>query len=208
MGELADRLDRLTVQVSSPDQQITVHLDGRGGLADIQLSTSAYRRYATADLARQLRQLARLASVAYRRAFRELVDEVFTEPVYDDSPDEVGPELPKYRHLLPAIVSRGQAGDGAVQISARGLADWEVRLTPGLPQRLPADVFLEHLRAAVEQLLADHNAQATEARQQVYRPIESAIPLNGRNDGAPLDRLRYNLSRAIRVAAGQRGRGW
>ena len=71
MGELADRLDCLASTVRSPDQKITVGLDGHGRLVDIRLDPRVFLRYTTAELARQLSQLGRLAYATYRQEHRD-----------------------------------------------------------------------------------------------------------------------------------------
>jgi hypothetical protein len=201
MGELADLLDGLTIAVSSPDRNITAYLDGRGRFVDIELDQRDFRRYAGGELARQLSQLGRLAYVAYRQEHRRLTGEVFARPSYDDMVDEVGPELREYRRRLAEVVSHGTGGDGQVRISAHGLADWEVRLPPNLSQRMTVDAFLDELRTAVAEVLADYGTQAIAIRRQVYGPVESVVPVPGKGAGGPLDRLRYQVAGAIRAGS-------
>jgi hypothetical protein len=202
MGELADLLDRMTITVRSPDQHLTAHLDGQGHLVELEVDERAFRRYAADSLTRQLNQLGRLAYVAYRQEHRRLTEGVFDRPSYDAMVDEVGPELREYRRQLAEVVSRGASGE--VQVSARGLADWEVHLPPGVGQRMTAEQFRGQVLAALAEVLADHEAQAAEVRRWVYGPVETATPVpDGRAD-APLDRLRQQVARAIRAGSGRR----
>jgi hypothetical protein len=193
MGELADRLNRLTIRASSPDRRIAVAVSGHGELVGIELSAAAFHSYHERTLAHQLEQLGKLVHVTYRREYRALTDAVFERPIYDDMIDEVGPQLREYRERVAAIVSHGQGGEDRVRISACGLLTWEVTVSGGVTRQVPVDVFLEWLDTALSGLRADHYAQVRQIRREVY---EGEQPPGRQEPGGGADRVRHQRVRS------------
>jgi len=167
VGELADRLDRLSVEVVSPDRRIVATIRG-GWDVDVDIDPRVFHGYRERALGDQLSQLGRLAYVAYQRERRKLMDDAFAMPIYDDLVDVVGTRLRDYREGVANLVSSGTSDDRVITVRSRGLAEWDVAIAPDVIARMHAQTFVADLRTAVFRVFDDHRRQVVEVQDAVY----------------------------------------
>jgi hypothetical protein len=150
MGELIDRLRRLSIQAWSPDGGV------RGSVRDrlrveISFAPDAYRRYSEPALGHQLAQLAAVLRARYRREYAATVAAYHgTDLVTDDEPRDV-----EFRERTAALVARGDSARGWVSARSRALVGWEVTVADGAVRTLSQAEFLAEVDGAAAAILRD-----------------------------------------------------
>jgi hypothetical protein len=185
MGELADRLDRMIVEATSPDGKITSRVRGQGETIDVAFQPGAYDRYRESDLADQLARLATLTFVRYRRDEQEIVDAAFALPV--DDRFEFGSERRRYIEAVKQLVAVGASDDGRINITSRCLVTWEVSVADGALDRWSEREFVAALVGAVHRLLLRYKAQVFALKDEIYDlgypdSLRQAIGIGPRGD--------------------------
>ena len=157
VGELAGRLDRLTVSVSSPDRRIQARVRDRGARIDVEFARQAFHDYDERALGLQLGQLYRLATDAFRREYARTVDAALDDPVEGDNRD--------YQERMARATAMGVSRDGEVTLATRGLVEWSATVAPGVIRRLTTEQFVAALDVALAGLLTDFQQRVLE----IYR---------------------------------------
>ncbi|MEV0840777.1 hypothetical protein AB0I55_14615 [Actinocatenispora sera] len=153
----------LPVEATSPDGQIIGRMRNRETIT-VAFQPYTYHHYTDAELARQLRQLARLLSVTFRREFDSYLEETLGGPrTTTDSADSA-----EYQRRLAAITAVGQPPDGFVRLRSTALLDWEVEVATGTVARLPETAFLDNVHAAVQDLMRCHRMQVLALQDELF----------------------------------------
>lgn len=186
MGELADRLDRMIVEATSPDGKITSRVRGQGETIEVAFRPGAYDRYHESGLADQLARLATLTFVRYRRDEQEIVDAALALPVTDDK-FEFGSERRRYIEAVKQLVAVGASADEQIEITSRCLVTWEVSIADGALDRWSEREFVAALVGAVDRLLLRYKAQVFALKDEIYDlgypdSLRQAIGIGPRGD--------------------------
>jgi hypothetical protein len=153
----------LPVEATSPDGQIIGRMRNRETIT-VAFQPYTYHHYTDAELSRQLRQLARLLSVTFRRAFDSYLAETLGGPrTTTDSADSA-----EYQRRLAAITAVGQSPDGFVRLRSTALLDWEVEVAAGTVARVPEAAFLDNVHAAVQDLMRRHRMQVLALQDELF----------------------------------------
>jgi hypothetical protein len=168
----------LPVEATSPDGQIIGRMRNRETIT-VAFQPYTYHHYTDAELARQLRQLARLLSVTFRREFDSYLEETLGGPrTTTDSADSA-----EYQRRLAAITAVGQSPDGFVCLRSTALLDWEVDLAAGAVARLTETAFLNDVHSAVDVLMHRHRIQVLTLQDELFGlglPFKLITAQNGR----------------------------
>jgi len=143
---LAEKLDGLVVEVSSPDGRIWARVRGMDGSLDVGFhGNGAYRQYSSTGLARQLVQLATATFTGYRRAEQKIVDDELGGSALRDDGIDFGPQRRRYLAALAQIAVTAASADRTITVATRGMVRWEVTVFPGTVSRLTEQAVVDRL---------------------------------------------------------------
>jgi hypothetical protein len=179
MGELADRLDRVIVQETSPDGRITATQTHRSEVT-LQFGRGAYRRYTEAMLEGQLAGLARAVRASCQRSFYETLSAVTGQSITAGEAEREldGAERRLYeaqRALCVEITSPG----GWITAETQGLDHWRIRIENGALRALSEEEFVAEATVGLRDLLAAHRDRDRELRDEI---LDLRLPKGGRDD--------------------------
>jgi len=164
MGELTDRLERLVVEASSPDDMIKVTAQGRYEIR-VQFQRGAYYGYTDREIARQLAAVASLVWARYRREYTEIV------AAFRDDPDAAGEDEPRdrvFQERLEQMTVTGASESGRISLRSRALVRWEVTIADGTVRSLSQQEFLAELSTALAAVFDDYRAQLIILTDEIY----------------------------------------
>ena len=152
-----DRLNRMTIRASSPDQQVQVTLSDGDNFA-VAFQPGAYERYRERALEQQLTRLATGVWSGYRRGYLTVVSELTGQPVgvgqhTSDS------QRRRFQEARARLVSTGESPKGLVRVESVGLVRWQIDIRDGALAGLTEQEFLAELNRAVRALLTDYYAR-------------------------------------------------
>lgn len=166
MGEIAERLNALTVTVQSPDG--CIHATVRGPReVEVQVGQRAYLTYArhsVGEFEHQLAALATLAWTKYQRAVRDIIGG--TEP--DLYHDPSGEEVVNYNTQLAQIEVEATSDDELVSLRTRGMVHWWVHIDPRLIRQVSSEQFLASLSGALNQTVSRFLVQSYALRDKFF----------------------------------------
>jgi hypothetical protein len=162
MGELASRLERITVEATSPDGRIRAWVRGQLEL-DIEFGMRAYRSHDDAELSRQLGQLATLTWTRYHREYIE-VENAFL----DWSAQEQDAHDRLFEEQAEQLTVVGSSPGGWVTVRSRALARWDVHLVPGVQQQLTEQQFVDEVVGAAGHTVRAYRAARARLLDQFY----------------------------------------
>jgi hypothetical protein len=165
MGALADQLNGMVVEATSPDGQIFARVRGQGTAVEVAFRRHAYRRYTERVLGEQLARLAALIFVGYRRGEQGIVESAFAT---GGDGSDLAPERRRYLDAVERLTAVGASDDGQLRIATRCLVTWEVAIADGTLLRLPEREFLAALLTAVRRLLSHYDAQVFALKDEIY----------------------------------------
>lgn len=163
MGELAERLSLLTVEVQSPDGGLAATARGRDDVR-VSFAADAYRGYRADVLAHQLEALATLLWARYRRSYLEVVSSWADQ---DEEPEPSADDREFERRLAEVNVV-GSSPRGWLVLRSRALVSWRVEIIGDPVGSLTEREFLAEIDGAVRELLADHRAKLILLTDAVY----------------------------------------
>jgi hypothetical protein len=163
VGELAERLSLLAVEVQSPDGELTAMARGRDDIR-VAFAAGAYRGYQAGVLARQIEALATLLWARYRSRYLEIV------VAWADRDDEpaLTAEDHEFERRLAGLSLMGSSPRGWLTLRSRALVSWQVEINGDPVGSLSEREFLAELDGAVRDLLADHRAKLIRLTDTVY----------------------------------------
>ncbi|MGH8793740.1 MAG: hypothetical protein ACRDXX_13995 [Stackebrandtia sp.] len=151
MGRVADKLNALTVDVTSPDADIQARLKA-GQLEHLRLRPGAYDSYAERDLERQLARTAVLLYVGHERGVRRVLDQ--TNLHFPTEPSQARNEAQRrYLEKERTISVCGSTPRELVRFKINGMAAWRCRIADGALQELTESAFVAEVCAAARDLL-------------------------------------------------------
>lgn len=152
MGEFADRVNAIKVQVVSPDNNIRVVLQGEGDVT-VEFRPESYSKYTERGLERQIERAATLIYTGYYKAYGHLTDE-YDRNLQRGPDDARDPTERAYLTDRAELQVVGATERKAVRIRATGLYRWECRIADGTIAELSEQEFLDELHGAIRSFLA------------------------------------------------------
>jgi hypothetical protein len=178
MGELADRLDRVIVQETSPDGGITATQAHRNQIT-LQFRPGAYRRYDEPTLAGQLAELARAVRTSCRRSFYETVSEVTGRSITaGEAERELDGRDRRFRDAQRALHVGVRSPGGWIIGETQGLDHWRVRIRNGALRTLSEREFVAEATAGLGSLLGAYRDRDRQLRDEFF---DLKLPGGGRN---------------------------
>jgi hypothetical protein len=160
----AERLDEIRFRVYVPGTEISAELAHRDQIRVDFGSAATYRQLSEHDVEHYLTALARLLFAQWLRSYRQTLDEhIVAEPGVDNFLDR------EFYDAREKIVARGQSDDGLIRLTADGLRNIAVRLTPGTVGRLTEGECVDGVRVAAAALIEDYTGQVAELKERIYR---------------------------------------
>jgi hypothetical protein len=169
MGELAKLLERIDVEVTSPDGQMTARVQGRVQLS-LDFRGRAYGRYDDAELARQLGQLATLTWVRYHRDYMEVEEAFLGHSVQEQEPEDL-----RFEREAEQLTVSASSPSGWVTTTSRALVSWTVRLEPGIQRELSQDQFVAEVLASAADTIGAYRAARAQLLDQYY-DLSAGLP--------------------------------
>lgn len=157
MGEIADRIAQLRVEVTSPGKNLKAILDGHGTLF-IGLRPSSYERLTEMGLATQLADVLDLVSEAYQSAMDRIVDVATGRPSVRGR-EEWDAKRRRYFIEREEIKAYGRSPSGHIELDLFELRQWNATIAPGTLNELSRHDFEQEAEGAVTAALADFSRQ-------------------------------------------------
>jgi hypothetical protein len=159
MGEVAEAVERLTVNVTSPDGRIRVHMGNRS--LKVRFAPGSYHSYSEEALESQLTRLATAVWSDYQRGYLAVLKE------HDLSvPDPRDPRVSEFLADRDRIESEGRSPNNCVKVRSVAMRHWQVRIRPGTLAALSEDEFAAEALHAVSQAKQGFDAQVAELRER------------------------------------------
>ncbi|HEV8558278.1 MAG TPA: hypothetical protein VGR06_18045 [Actinophytocola sp.] len=161
MGQLADRLDAISVRVRVPGTEIMAELRHRTDVT-ISFGESVYEFLDERGLERFLVSLARMLYAAWLREYRAAIA---------DSALDVEPHDQRDHDFFDArskIEASGSSAGGRIAFSAKGMQDMSAKIAPGTLRELTETQFTARAKEAVTALIQDHLAKVRELKTRFY----------------------------------------
>src|SRR5215475_2811586 len=166
MGVLADRLDDMQVQATSPDGHISGLLRNRSEVF-IAFRPGSYVQYDEHRLQEQLSALARLLWAGRTREYYAALSEAFGDAITAESP-AISERDRAYRSARDELVAEGMSADGLVYIGVRGMRTWAVRIADGALGSLREEEFTERVYEASHAMILDQFAKIRQLKDYCY----------------------------------------
>jgi hypothetical protein len=173
MGEVAERLARLTVTGTSPDGNISARTLA-GELVELVLRPGAYERYTEPGLAHQLARTATLLYIGHEREAQRVVRDAGLHRPTD--PAQAHDEA--QRRFLRALQTLSATGSGpheSVTFEINGMAHWRCQIEPGILQWLPERDFLTEVSVAAAELLRQSRFEKALLKNEFFGERHSTL---------------------------------
>lgn len=157
MGEFADRVNAIKVQVVSPDNNIHVVLQGEGDIT-VEFRPKSYPQYSERGLEHQIERAATLVYTGYYKAYGHLMNE-FDRNLKRGPDDARDPTEREYLTDRAELQVVGATERKAVRVKATGLYRWECRIAEGTLAELSEQEFLDELHGAIRNFLARYRTR-------------------------------------------------
>lgn len=150
---LGDRLDAIRVRVRAPGAAIEAELRHPRQIS-IHLDEGAYPFMREPQLEQALAGLARLLYAGWVRQYRTALAGSAISPI----------ENPEFVAGRAKIEPTGRSADGRITITAVGMQDFQVRVTPGTLRELSERQFTAALQQAATGFVTDQAAKISTLR--------------------------------------------
>ncbi|MFI1996291.1 hypothetical protein [Actinoplanes sp. NPDC020271] len=181
MGQLAERLERIHVEVASPDGSIHAAVHGRLHMS-LEFRQRSYGSYDDPALGHQLGRLATLAWVRYHREYTEIE----TAYLGGYEPDR-DPSDRRFEQDADELIVTGTSPDGWVSITSRALASWTVTVRSGAQRQLSQQHFIGEALAAAAATVSAYRSSRARLLDQYY-DLSAGLPGWRRADSRSLER--------------------
>lgn len=175
VGTVVGPLDRIVVDVQSPDRNISVAMRGRGDV-EMRFAPGSYNWYEERLLAFQLGALATSTWVEFRRRYVAALSEEVGYTVRGDD-TSYSPKVVKYRQELAGLTLAGSSPQDWVHATSTGLVRWEFTVREGACRRLREHEFIAEARGAVRAVLADYGDKVREVHTRMASTAMSSSDL-------------------------------
>jgi hypothetical protein len=166
VGEVADRLESLTVTVSSPDGNIEAQVIG-GQPRSLTFRADAYQQYTEPTLAHQLARIATLLFVGRDREVRQIIEDAGLHRVRQ--PSEAADEAQRrYLEEIRQIHAIGMGPRELVRFEATGMLDWRCDIADGTLRYLSEPEFIGEVMGAAQALLQHHRYETALLRNEHF----------------------------------------
>jgi hypothetical protein len=159
-------LSELQASAATPDEKAFATISGRSQVR-FSLAAGYYDWASVPDLERQLTRLAKLLFVARMKAYYVARSRDFDQLFTKESPP-TSREDQEYVRARSGLVVEGEAGGGAVRISAVGMDSWTVTLDRDVQKRLNEPAFCAAVSNAATELVESQFAQIRALKREVY----------------------------------------
>jgi hypothetical protein len=166
VGEVAERLEDLSVTVSSPDGNIEAQVRGAQARS-LLFREGAYQRYSEAELAHQLARTATLLFVGRDRTVQEIMEKAGLHRPRRPS-EAVDEAQRRYLIELPQIHATGVGPRELVRLEATGLMHWHCEIAQGTLRYLSESEFLAEVMGAGQALLRNHRYETALLRNEHF----------------------------------------
>lgn len=166
MGELADSVKAITVQVTSPDNNLRAVLRNDGDIT-VDFRPKSYPQYTERDLAHQITRVATLLYTGYYRAYGKVVEK-FNMDIKRGPEDARSPAEHGYFSDRATLQVVGAGDRKLVRLKATGLLNWECRIAQGTIEQLSEDEFKSELHSAIRNFLSRYRAKITSLRGEHF----------------------------------------
>ena len=157
MARFMEKLNSLVVTATSPDGNIKSRLVGGENLT-LAFRPGSYRDYSETVLADQLAKLGILTWTTYHRGWLKALGEVNGEK-YTKKPQHWNANHRRYDEAIAEAVTQGTSPSGRIEMRAKGLAFWKVRVADGTVEELEEQHFTEEAVAAFRNVQLDMKRQ-------------------------------------------------
>lgn len=165
MGEFADRMEQVRIQVTSPDGRIAALISGQNSM-QLQFKADAYERYTETGLQRQLEALLQDTWRERRAARFQILSQVLDQEVGVREP--TSPQERKFREEKSDVIGVGFTDEVEVLVLDE-CREWQVRLTEGCLEALDSPAFLQHVQAATAEAVQDFRTKVSLLRSQIFQ---------------------------------------
>lgn len=168
MGKLAEKLDALTITVSSPDSMIRARVKA-GRPEAIAFRSGAYDAYQRSNLEHQLARTASLCFVGHQRGTAQLMDQFGVDwPTDPRKAWSLGQKT--YLTEVSRLTVIGPTENAPVAFAVSGIANWRCRIAEDALETLTEKEFVAAtLTAANEQVRRLTRAKAVLRAQHLNR---------------------------------------
>ncbi|GLZ77136.1 hypothetical protein Afil01_19430 [Actinorhabdospora filicis] len=166
MGELADRLARVTVQVTSPDGNLRARVRGRR-FETVELRLGSYRRYRERELEHQLARTATLLFTGRERAVAQIIADAGLRRRTDPA-DARDPAQRRYLDLIRTMPVVGTGPGERVRFRSAGMIEWTCRIEDGTLRRLDEAEFATETVGAAADFLRRRAHETRLAKDECY----------------------------------------
>lgn len=161
MDDLGQRLDNIHVRVRAPGADIEATLRRRGDI-DLEFSDSVYEFISERALEDALANLARLLWVGWQRQYRTEIDETGLDIDANDQHDL------NFFTERKELEIEGRSEDQRIAITATGMENIVVRITPGTIRAVPEREFVASAKQAATRLIRDFQDKTGELKKRYY----------------------------------------
>ena len=166
MGIMADRLDAMVINVSSPDGQVHGELRDRDAIS-VSFEGESYSEYTERDLERQLARLALLLWTGYQRGYDAALSEATGQPV-TRSRESWDANRRRFRDAQAETVAKGMSKEGYIYVETTGMLSWQVVIRDGTLKELEETQFCEELIGAYHVMSAEYRAKMSQLRAKHF----------------------------------------
>jgi hypothetical protein len=178
VGEIADRLDAMTIRVTSPDNNIAAKLWNRRQV-DFRFRSGAYRSYDERGLEHQLSQLGTLLWTGYRRGYDTIMKDndmiLMVEP--KDANSDTGR---KFLEMRDVTVAEGVSQGGWVKVRTEAMLRWKFRIKDGGLAGHTEEQFITETLSAIHALMRHWEELVRRAREECFDPKRAKLRREGR----------------------------
>ncbi|MQA10151.1 MAG: hypothetical protein GEU98_16675 [Pseudonocardiaceae bacterium] len=161
MELLADRLDGIRVHVRAPGADIEAELRNRTNIT-LSFGESVYDFASESALESALTSIARLLWTGWQCQYRAAIDETDLNIDPDDQHDL---NFFAERDEIEATV---ESSDGRIRISAVGMENFSVRITPGTVREISEGEFTANVTEASTKLIQEYQDKVNELKKRYY----------------------------------------
>lgn len=162
MPSLAEMLSRLTVKVTSPDNQIMMVLR-RGSDITVRFRSGAFEDYEQYELESQLSSMLTTGWEAHRTGSRQAIAEAGGEP-FDDDHVHWDANRRRYRAATLELKVLGKSDRKRIRVRTVGMRSFAVQVKPGALPTFTEDEFRHELVSAIQNMLAQHQFELVDLK--------------------------------------------
>lgn len=179
MGQVAERLDSMTIRAQSPDGNVTLTLHKRTQV-ELSFREYSYEEYDESRLGRQLEAAARGLTDACRQARRAVVAEANGQEQLPEAVSHWNAQRRRFQAERDELAVAGFSRDGRIEITTVGLHEWYVSIESGALDDLSESAFVAMADSAVADLLDVHHLQMYELKTKIYGRVGVTLPDSAR----------------------------